>query len=55
MSAVTPIADKRRCNWIVRFVPEADSCSAAKNGLLFYHLVGAGEQREEEIRGPGGR
>jgi hypothetical protein len=22
-----------------------------KNGLLFYHLVGAGEQREEEIRG----
>jgi (p)ppGpp synthase/HD superfamily hydrolase len=27
----------------------------SKNGLLFYHLVGAGEQREEEIRGPGGR
>jgi len=27
----------------VRFVPIADSCSAAK-GSLFDHLVGAGEQ-----------
>ena len=25
----------------------------SKNGLLFYHLVGAGEQREEEISGAG--
>jgi hypothetical protein len=24
LSAVTPIADKRGRNWIVRFVPEAD-------------------------------
>jgi hypothetical protein len=25
----------------VCFVPKADSCAAAKNGMLFDHLVGA--------------
>jgi hypothetical protein len=32
----------------VRFVPKADSCSAA-NLRLFDHLVGAGEQRRWDI------
>jgi hypothetical protein len=33
MSAVTPI-DKRRGGWIIRFVPQADSCSAANRIII---------------------
>jgi hypothetical protein len=42
MSAVPPKADIHWSDWSVRFVPIADSCTAAKN--LIDHLVGAGEQ-----------
>src|ERR1035438_3990634 len=28
---IDPKADKRGCGWIVRFVPETDSCTAANN------------------------
>jgi len=38
MSAVTPIADKRGCDWFVRFVPEADivgrSLAATAQGAI---------------------
>src|SRR5262252_6377526 len=44
MSASPPKAAIERHNWHVRFVPKADSCSAAKP-QLFDHLVGAGKQR----------
>ena len=43
MSALPPKADKERTSRYVRFVPKADSCSAAKR-ILFDHLVGAAEQ-----------
>jgi hypothetical protein len=31
MSALLPKADIAECDWYLRFVPKADSCSAAKN------------------------
>jgi len=33
MSALPPIADIAESDWNVRFVPKADSCTAAKNCL----------------------
>ena len=44
MSALPPIADMCSALVHVCFVPQANSCSAAK-GSLFDRLVGAGEQR----------
>ena len=44
MSALRPKADIQSSGWDVRFVPKANSCSAAKS-LLFDHVVGAAEQR----------
>ena len=38
----TPKADIAECGWHVRFVPKADSCSAAILSL-FDHLVGTGK------------
>jgi hypothetical protein len=43
MSALPPIADIAERNWDVRFVPKADSCSAARK--LLDYLVGNREQR----------
>jgi hypothetical protein len=43
MSALPPKADIGTQPRDVRFVPIADSCTAAKS-LLFDHVVGAGEQ-----------
>jgi hypothetical protein len=43
MSAIHPKADIGERNWDVRFVAEADSCSAARK--LLVHLVGNREQR----------
>ena len=42
MSALPPKADIAECGWHVRFVPKADSCSAAILSL-FDHLVGTGK------------
>src|SRR5262249_51330949 len=42
MSALPPKADKQQTFRYVRFVPKADSCSAAN---LFDHFVGAQQQR----------
>jgi hypothetical protein len=39
-----PIADKRRCGWIVRYVPLATDAPQQK-GSLFDHLVGTGKKR----------
>src|SRR5262245_8100749 len=44
MSALPPKADIERRDGHVRFVPKADSCTAA-NSILFDHLIGAREQR----------
>jgi len=44
MSALPSIADIAERDGHVRFVPEADSCTAAILSL-FDHLVGAGKQR----------
>src|ERR1019366_2972949 len=44
LSAVTPIADKRGRNWIVRYVPLATN-APQQIASLFDHLVGAGEKR----------
>jgi hypothetical protein len=44
MSALPPKADIVGRNGDVRFVPEADICSAAKRSL-FDHLVGAAKER----------
>ena len=44
MSALPPKADIGTQSWNVRFVPKADSCSAAKRSL-FDHLVGASKER----------
>jgi hypothetical protein len=41
MSALPPKADMVQHDRDVRFVPEADSCTAAKS-VLFDHLVGTG-------------
>jgi hypothetical protein len=46
MSALPPKADIAESGWDVRFVPEADICSAAKQPL-FDHLV---SKREQERR-----
>ena len=43
MSALPPKADIVLHGGKVRFVPKADSCTAAKT-RLFDHLIGAGEQ-----------
>jgi hypothetical protein len=43
MSALPPKADIDECSANVRFVPEADSCTATSS-LLFDHLVGASEE-----------
>ena len=43
MSALHPKADIGERNWDIRFVPKADSCTAAKIAL-FDHLVGARQQ-----------
>jgi hypothetical protein len=43
MSPLPPKADVAERNRHVRFVPKADSCTAAKRSLLD-HLIGAGEQ-----------
>jgi hypothetical protein len=43
MSALHPKADIVGRQFDVRFVPKADSCTAAKR-TLFDHLVGDGEQ-----------
>jgi hypothetical protein len=40
MSALPPKADIAERDWDVRFVPKADSCTAAKI-RLFDHFVGA--------------
>ena len=45
MSALPPKADIGTQSWNVRFVPKADIMRRSKSGLLFDHLVGAGEQR----------
>jgi hypothetical protein len=47
MSAIPPKADIRERDWDVRFVPEADSCSAARK--LLVHLVGNREQRRAYV------
>src|SRR5262245_23964092 len=39
----TPTADIRAKTDVRRFVPTGDICSAARQVLLFDHLVGAGE------------
>ena len=39
MSALPPKADIAESDWHVRFVPEADSCTAAKRSL-FDQLIG---------------
>jgi hypothetical protein len=44
MSALPPKADIVQHGGNVRFVPGADSCTAARS-ILFDHFVGAGEQR----------
>ena len=44
MSALPPKADIDGCSPDVRFVPKADSCTAAKS-VLFDHLVGGRKQR----------
>jgi hypothetical protein len=43
MSALPPKADIAESDWHLRFVPKADSCSAAKS-VLFDHVIGFGEQ-----------
>jgi hypothetical protein len=43
MSAITPKADIEGVLTNVRFVPKADSCTAAKRAL-FDHLVGGDKQ-----------
>jgi hypothetical protein len=46
MSALPPKADIVQHGGNVRFVPKADSCTAAKTALFDY-LVGAGEPRSQ--------
>jgi hypothetical protein len=46
-SALPPIADIDRRQLDVRFVPEADSCSAARK--LLVHLVGNREHRRAYV------
>jgi len=48
MSALPPKADIAERDRHVRFVPKADSCSAA-NLRLFDHLVGSGEHGRREL------
>src|SRR6516164_8640844 len=57
MSALPPKADIERHDWYVRFVPKADSCTAAKQASSLDYLVGAGEQRvrDGEAERPGRR
>jgi hypothetical protein len=47
MSALPPKADIVGCDWDVRFVPKADSCTAAK-WILFDHLAGATKERQRD-------
>jgi hypothetical protein len=47
MSALPPKADIPHCRLDVRFVPQADSCTAA-NRSLFDHLVGNGENARRD-------
>src|SRR5262249_2315695 len=49
MSALPPKADIERHDWHVRFVPKADSCTAAKQASSLTYLVGAGEQRRRDF------
>ena len=44
MSALPPKADMCGATRYVRFVPIADSCTAAKRNRYFDHLVDSGEQ-----------
>jgi hypothetical protein len=44
LSVVTPIADKRGCGWIVRFVSLATD-APQQTASLFDNFVGTGEQR----------
>jgi hypothetical protein len=39
MSALPPKADIAERNWDVRFVPEADSCTAAKRRKLLLQVI----------------
>ena len=47
MSALPPKADIVGREWDVRFVPKADSCTAAK-WILFDHLAGATKERQRD-------
>ena len=49
MSAVTPIADIHDCGWNVRYVPLVTN-APQQIASLFDHLVGAGENRERQMR-----
>jgi hypothetical protein len=47
MSALPPKADIGERDHHVRFVPKADSCTAAK-WILFDHLAGATKERQRD-------
>jgi hypothetical protein len=49
MSALPPKADIAERDRNVRFVPQADSCTAAKS-VLFDHLVGGRKQRRRNTQ-----